>query len=1289
MLVERVGNRTIRTLLLLTKPAKRNSQPIQHIAGQEVKELFEQLTALIKQHATTKLPSQNQFFQSFVTLLTALYPIYEEAEQILSIQMQVKKDMLNFLQKSDHTRNKNKAYLEANESEQAWDEAISITNREKKRLQLKRETLIWCKEILQENRKNVLSHNTKKHQQERYSGQQLDILRQLHQTTTDCHLFHKKNKNLLKIATAPQASNQTPYYPDKEDIEEQCQVIAEIQNTIHQHFKEANLLQVALAQKRETLKKNTPHYIEEEKGQWSDEEIEAEEYKKHIEDYTATLSEYAAENSRKMAQYSDIESTPENLELPGIQAYCQTLKKIISELQHLHEEIQMALLELPQETTLLLSQVPLTYNPFTYTICGECPHRREEREELIAAREKEQAKIGKQATIEKKQAETRRARQKHIIIENSPILKKLLASQLNIHYHNQATIILSIEQLEEDIIALEKTHTKYQRIAKCVELLTPDILIGKALKNLIENHGDLEGTCNDLWSKETLQCIALRFLAPPIVRRLLNIIGPLNMNSIAPINQVLQTTQRAFVRNMTQLTIKSAIDDSVKLGKNILGKNNVENKTKTNNEPYKLITTKAWIANIKEAFFFASLEGVTVTITQAVGKRYLNHKLQNNFRGATWTGYTCHKIAHIVIGGANGLAVKAWHSNKNKGNCNYLDGIIAGATGALVGEIVTDFYYHNIILTIHKQWHYDQENPDLEAFGNSYLTHIKIAAVAGKIAAVGTAYLLQQDIDIAYQSASNAINNNFLIESFLIGGAILLEQLLSQNREVLTEILRGGIQVLEVIEDNWEIFEENFPHTAAAFPHIVTGAIASGGGIGAIAYGVGLSLAMEFFITKAFPDMNPETAGFLILAPVIGIACFKERFKGVIKVGGGIGLSHVTDICLDELIARLDIDQIEKHLTDWLKTHTNLTQNERDYLAKKITKGSINLIRISSHYYAGRAVDKGIDKGAKAFNKLKAKKGNSNRKIKDTHAPEKATKANNSKESHHHQEEKRTKQKTCPRPKTTETSNKYQEPYHRTPQDKHKPLAHNDRPQPVTWHQKTPDKSPYSQRAQRAPPHQHIEGKNHNTRQRAKKPSHHQQVEVKNHNKNHSSQPEHHRKPPTESTHNSKQRAKKPTTKKNQPAKQPRENHTKAKETHTPQKATDGAKNAQKIHTTDDTTCQTSNTIQKVSRSHADELARALGERVKGVKVEEILRSGTGKIKGYKVVVGNSKKPIVIRLMNAGAGGRKAAYFKIAKGTKGAYDKLGKLTDLPVPSHFDLNPDTYIEIIKQILRLIG
>jgi hypothetical protein len=74
---------------------------------------------------------------------------------------------------------------------------------------------------------------------------------------------------------------------------------------------------------------------------------------------------------------------------------------------------------------------------------------------------------------------------------------------------------------------------------------------------------------------------------------------------------------------------------------------------------------------------------------------------------------------------------------------------------------------------------------------------------------------------------------------------------------------------------------------------------------------------------------------------------------------------------------------------------------------------------------------------------------------------------------------------------------------------------------------------------------------------------------------------------------------------------------------------------------------------------------------------------------GYKITIAVGRKPLTIRLMNAGSGGRANAYGRISIDGKGSFSTSGALSSDRGLTHFDLNPKTMVQDIKSVVNKIN
>ena len=100
--------------------------------------------------------------------------------------------------------------------------------------------------------------------------------------------------------------------------------------------------------------------------------------------------------------------------------------------------------------------------------------------------------------------------------------------------------------------------------------------------------------------------------------------------------------------------------------------------------------------------------------------------------------------------------------------------------------------------------------------------------------------------------------------------------------------------------------------------------------------------------------------------------------------------------------------------------------------------------------------------------------------------------------------------------------------------------------------------------------------------------------------------------------------------------------------------------------------------LTHVSESQAEEVANAVGGRFIGPAQND---------KGYVIEIGSLKRPTTIRVMNAGSGQRKQAYFRITKDNKGALTREGVWSSDPAITHFDLYSGDITDQVREILDI--
>jgi hypothetical protein len=76
---------------------------------------------------------------------------------------------------------------------------------------------------------------------------------------------------------------------------------------------------------------------------------------------------------------------------------------------------------------------------------------------------------------------------------------------------------------------------------------------------------------------------------------------------------------------------------------------------------------------------------------------------------------------------------------------------------------------------------------------------------------------------------------------------------------------------------------------------------------------------------------------------------------------------------------------------------------------------------------------------------------------------------------------------------------------------------------------------------------------------------------------------------------------------------------------------------------------------------------------------------------GYKIEIPNptgGNKPVVVRIMNEGSGGRGQPYFRVSIDGKGSYTIDGGISSDRALTHIDMS-DFYLDQIKSIINSIG
>ncbi|PAD44835.1 hypothetical protein CHI09_20760, partial [Shouchella clausii] len=88
-----------------------------------------------------------------------------------------------------------------------------------------------------------------------------------------------------------------------------------------------------------------------------------------------------------------------------------------------------------------------------------------------------------------------------------------------------------------------------------------------------------------------------------------------------------------------------------------------------------------------------------------------------------------------------------------------------------------------------------------------------------------------------------------------------------------------------------------------------------------------------------------------------------------------------------------------------------------------------------------------------------------------------------------------------------------------------------------------------------------------------------------------------------------------------------------------------------------------------------------------GSKLGGTISSAKGK--GYKVQIPNGSKPITVRVMEAGSGGRNKPYFRVSIDGKGSLTLDGKISNDRSLTHIDITDDALEQIDKMIKSYKG
>jgi adhesin HecA-like repeat protein len=156
-----------------------------------------------------------------------------------------------------------------------------------------------------------------------------------------------------------------------------------------------------------------------------------------------------------------------------------------------------------------------------------------------------------------------------------------------------------------------------------------------------------------------------------------------------------------------------------------------------------------------------------------------------------------HKILHGVIGGASGAVLA-----KEKG-------VVAGAIGAVVAETVADVLKPDPT-TIQEQLKSETgTTATVDAFVRLYSADIEKTANCSKLAAATVAFLTQQDVSLAIQAASNAIENNFMQSANREMVAASSQLVLQRELELIRKDLFKGEKQLDFYKKQLQSLEED------------------------------------------------------------------------------------------------------------------------------------------------------------------------------------------------------------------------------------------------------------------------------------------------------------------------------------------------------------------------------------------------------------------------------------------------------------------------------------------------
>ena len=323
----------------------------------------------------------------------------------------------------------------------------------------------------------------------------------------------------------------------------------------------------------------------------------------------------------------------------------------------------------------------------------------------------------------------------------NPIINRSFAE--NVYQHQKQTLSSRPTPLAISIIALSLSLTMHSigaslgagiatkfsvesavgaALIKQTTAGTLSALCNETLTALSRHNGNMHETAKELASKKTMRNIAVSIATE---------IATAGANQL--INKVIPP-----------------LPQSAKLGNNLL-----------NRAPRELINggirTLGDVArgnNPKKALKQRSKEATANIVGGACANRI------GQLYGEKKIGSVAHKVLHTAVGAAQG----GMRSGK--------DGILPGALGAGVAETIADVMspkppsiesMHTLESQLGRPLTQDEFTAEWNNQLSRYLNKTHSVADASKMIATGVAALAQQDVNIAFETASKAVDNNFLI----------------------------------------------------------------------------------------------------------------------------------------------------------------------------------------------------------------------------------------------------------------------------------------------------------------------------------------------------------------------------------------------------------------------------------------------------------------------------------------------------------------------------------------------